>query len=241
LGEEALGLAQETGDERVMARSLISLSTVDQVHGKLLEGDAKLERALRIGETRGFQDVITHALLWLGAAANWRGELRRALTLCQQGERVAADRYDGANGLRLRAFHCTAHIGLGEYTEAITAINDGLTKARDRDSAFIVGRLTNTLGWLHQELGDFQRAVEYDRGSAELGHRFGDANVEISALINLGFDYLHLGEPEKALTCWKTRLTASSRASGRTCGAGPCACAPVSQIPSWLWATLTGR
>src|SRR5262249_349984 len=57
LGEEALGLAQETGDERVMARSLISLSTVDHVHGKLLEGDAKLERALRIGEMRGFQDV----------------------------------------------------------------------------------------------------------------------------------------------------------------------------------------
>jgi hypothetical protein len=81
LGEEALVLAQETGDERMMARSLISLSTVDQVHGKLRAGDAKLERALRIGKTRGFQDVITHALLWLGAAANWRGELRRALTL----------------------------------------------------------------------------------------------------------------------------------------------------------------
>src|SRR5262249_42665159 len=49
LGEEALGLAQETGDEQVMARGLIALSIVDQLHGKLLEGDAKLERALRIG------------------------------------------------------------------------------------------------------------------------------------------------------------------------------------------------
>jgi tetratricopeptide (TPR) repeat protein len=197
-----------------MARSLISLSTVDQGHGKLLEGDAKLERALRIGETRGFQDVITHALLWLGAAANWRGELRRALTFCQQGERVAADRYDGANELRLRAFRCTAHIGLGEYAEAITAINDGLTKARDRDSTFIVGRLTNTLGWLHQELGDFQRAVEYDRGSADLGQRFGDANVEISALINLGFDYLHLGEPEKALSLLENTFSRAEKGFG---------------------------
>ena len=34
LGEEALGIAQEIGDERVVARSLIALSAVDQAHGK---------------------------------------------------------------------------------------------------------------------------------------------------------------------------------------------------------------
>ena len=79
---------------------------------------------------------------------------------------------------------------------------------------FILGRLTNTLGWLHQELGDFQRAVAYDRDSADLGQRIGNSNVEISALINLGFDYLHLGEPEKASPCWKTRSAAPSRVLG---------------------------
>src|SRR5262249_25965931 len=72
LGEEALSVAQESSDERVLARSLISLATVDQAYGQLLEGEAKLERALRIGETRGSQDIIAHASIWLGAAANWR-------------------------------------------------------------------------------------------------------------------------------------------------------------------------
>ena len=214
LGEEALGIAQEIGDERVVARSLIYLGAVDQVHGKLLEGDQKLERALRIGETRGFQDVITHALLWLGAAAYWRGEFQRAITLCQQGERAAADRYDGTIELWTQAFRCLAYIGLGEYAEALTAINDGLTKARDRDNMFILGRLTNTLGWLHQELGDFQRAAEYDRDSADLGQRIGNSNVEISALINLGFDYLHLGEPEKALSLLENTLSRAEKGFG---------------------------
>jgi tetratricopeptide (TPR) repeat protein len=213
-GEEALSVAQEMGDERVVARSLISLSTVDQVHGKLLEGDLKLERALHIGETRGFQDVNTHASLWLGAAANWRGEFQRAITLCQRGERAAADLYDGANELLSQAFRCLAHIGLGEYAEAIAATNDGLTKARDRDNMFIVGRLTNILGWLHQELGNFQRAAAYDRDSADLGQRIGNSNVELSALINLGFDYLHLGESAKALALLENTLSRAEKGFG---------------------------
>jgi predicted ATPase len=214
LGEEALGIAQEIGDERVVARSLSYLAAVDQVYGKLLAGDQKLEQALRIAETRGFQGVITHGLTWLGAAAGWRGEFRRTITLCQQGERAATDMYDGSFELIAQAFRCLAHIGLGEYAEAITAINDGLTKARDRDNTFIVGRLTNTLGWLHQELGDFQHAAEYDRDSADLGQRIGNSNVEISALINLGFDYLHLGEPEKALALLENTFSRAERGFG---------------------------
>jgi len=214
LGEEALRIAQETSDERVVAKSLIYLGAVDQVHGQLLEGDPKLEQALRIGETRGFQDVIAQASMWLGAAADWRGEFQKAITLCQRGERAAADMYDGAIELFNQAFRCLAYIGLGEYVEAIATINDGLTKARDRDNTFILGRLTNTLGWLHQELGDFHRAVEYDRDSADLGQRIGNSNVEISALINLGFDYLHLGEPEKALALLEPTLSRAEQGFG---------------------------
>jgi tetratricopeptide (TPR) repeat protein len=214
LGEEALDVAQETGDERVAARSLIYLGAVDHVHGKLLEGDSKLGQALRIGKTRGFLDVISHASWGLGAAANWRGAFQEAIPLCQQGERAASDLYDGVGELWNHGFRCLAHIGLGEYAEAITAINDGLVKARDRDSTFFVARLTNTLGWLHQELGNFQHAVEYDHNSAELGQRIGNANVEISALINLGFDYLHLGEPEKALPLLETTLSRAEQGFG---------------------------
>jgi tetratricopeptide (TPR) repeat protein len=200
--------------ERVVARSLIHLGGVDQVYGKLLEGDVKFERALRIGETRGVQNVLPITLESLGSAANWSGEFQRAITLCQQGERAASARYDGAIELWIQACRCLAYIGLGEFAEAITAINDGLTKARDRDNTFIVGRLTNTLGWLHEELGDFQRAIEYDRDSAELGQRIKNSNVEISALINLGFDYLHLGEPEKARTQLEATLSRAEKGFG---------------------------
>jgi tetratricopeptide (TPR) repeat protein len=72
-------------------------------------------------------------------------------------------------------------------------------KSRERTNSFIIGRLTNTLGWLYQELGDFRRAVEYDREAAEMGRQAKNANVEVSSLINLSLDHLALGEPRKAL------------------------------------------
>jgi tetratricopeptide (TPR) repeat protein len=74
-----------------------------------------------------------------------------------------------------------------------------LTKARERESAWVIGRLTNSLGWLHQELGDFRRASELNRESREMGHRIKNANVEVSALINIGYDHFNMGEIDKAL------------------------------------------
>ena len=62
-----------------------------------------------------------------------------------------------------------------------------------------MGRLTNTLGWLYQELGDFRRATEYNREAAEIGRQAKNANVEVSSLINLSLDELNLGDPRKAL------------------------------------------
>jgi tetratricopeptide (TPR) repeat protein len=106
---------------------------------------------------------------------------------------------------------------LGEFTEAITAINEGLTKARDRDNTINLARLTNALGWLHQEFGDFHRAAAYDHDGAEIGRRTGHSQVELSALINLGFDYLHLGEPAKALALLENTLSRAEKGFGAHC------------------------
>ncbi|HXJ78078.1 MAG TPA: hypothetical protein VMS64_05275 [Candidatus Methylomirabilis sp.] len=78
-------------------------------------------------------------------------------------------------------------------------IRDGLAKAHDRDARFFIGRLQNTIGWAHQELGDFAGALEHDRLSVDIGRQIKNGNVEISALINVGYDDLHLAGPEKAL------------------------------------------
>jgi tetratricopeptide (TPR) repeat protein len=53
---------------------------------------------------------------------------------------------------------------------------------------------------LHSELSDIQRALQYDQESADMGRTHGIPNVEISALINIGLDYLALGQYERSLS-----------------------------------------
>jgi tetratricopeptide (TPR) repeat protein len=204
--EEALAVAREIGDQHMLAKSLSHLGLMDTVNGNLVEGDRKYAESLRIGELGEFTDVIPQNLFQLGAHANWRGEFQTAVVLCRRGAQVASEIHDGFFELSALAFQCLPHIGLGEYTEALAVIDEGLSKARDRNNTFFQGRLINTLGWLHQELGDFRRSVELDRESADLGARDKNSNVEISALINLGLDYLNLGEPQRALSLLEETL-----------------------------------
>jgi len=204
--EEALRIGREIGDEEVVAKSLSYLGLVYQVEGDLVRGDEKLEESLRISEARGFKDAIAQDLTWLGAHAGWRGEFRRGIPLCLRAEETARENHDGLSELLGLAFRCLSLIGLGEYERGLATINEGLTKARDRESAWVVGRLTNSLGWLYQELGDFRRATEVNRESQEMAQRIKNQNVEVSALINIGYDHFHLGQIDKALALFGDTL-----------------------------------
>jgi tetratricopeptide (TPR) repeat protein len=82
-------------------------------------------------------------------------------------------------------------------------LDEALIAARERKSHFNVGRITNSLGWLHQELGDFRRALELDREAAELGRYHKIGNIEISSRINIGSDVVRRGEPGPALTLFE--------------------------------------
>jgi class 3 adenylate cyclase/tetratricopeptide (TPR) repeat protein len=197
--EAALAIAEETGDQLVLAKSLSYLGLVDQIDGDLLEADRKFEKALRISEVGGFMDSTAQCQVWLGAHANWRGDFETALRFCRQGQASAVGIHDGFQELMGLAFECLALTALGQYGEAQAVIDDGLRKAKERNSVFIVGRLANSLGWLHQELGDFARSREHNRESADIGRRIKNPNIEISAAINLGLDHLHLGEPRRAV------------------------------------------
>ncbi|HET7874340.1 MAG TPA: adenylate/guanylate cyclase domain-containing protein [Methylomirabilota bacterium] len=197
--EQALALGRDIGDEHAVAKSLSYLGLIDQVGGDMVAADVKLAESLRLARAGAFKDAIAQNLTWLGAHANWRGEFHKAIPLCRDAEETARENHDGFAELFALAFRCLALAGLGHYREALDVIHQGLTLARERESMFVVGRLTNSLGWLHQELGDFERALEYDRQGVDLGRQVHNPNVEISSLINLAWDHLHQGDPAKAL------------------------------------------
>jgi class 3 adenylate cyclase/tetratricopeptide (TPR) repeat protein len=196
--QEAMQLFQQTRDQKILARSLTSLGLVHQWRGNLQEADRKLEESLQISRREGYKDSLAQNLLWLSAHAYWQGNSQRAIPLGQESWAVARDIHDGFSELISLAFLCLEYWSAGNYAQALHVLHEGMTKAKERDNKFILGRLTNTLGWFHSEFGDISRAVEYDHASMELGRTSGVSNVEISALINLGLDYLALGQYARA-------------------------------------------
>jgi class 3 adenylate cyclase/tetratricopeptide (TPR) repeat protein len=204
--QEALQLARQTGDQRTLARSLISLGAVDQVRGHLRNADRKFAEALQISRREGYQDSLAHALVFLCMQAYLQGKLQSAMHLGQEGVAISHIIHDGFTELRTLAFLCQATWSAGHYAQALTMLHEGMAKAKERRNAFIVGRLTNTLGWFCREFGAVSRAIELDQESLELGRASGIPNVEISAAINLGLDFLALGQSERALASLKPTL-----------------------------------
>jgi tetratricopeptide (TPR) repeat protein len=198
--QQALELAQRTGNQHVLAKSLTGLGLVHQVRGNLRESDRQLEASLQVSRRQGYHDTLAPDLLWLGAHAYWQGDFRRARQLSEEGLVIARGVHDGLIELLSLAFLCQAHWSTGHYAEARTVLHEGLTKAKERRNLFSGGRLTNTLGWFHREFGDAARAVDYDQESLELGRASGMSNVEINALINLGLDYLALAQHAQAFS-----------------------------------------
>jgi tetratricopeptide (TPR) repeat protein len=212
--EEAMRIATEVDDQEILAKCLHLLGIVDQNARNLSEAQGKFRESLRIARAHGYKRVIAQVQAILAAQKNWRGEFGETIELCRETEAVAREVGDGFNEMFAMAFRCLAHIGRGEYVAGFEAITEGLALARDRDNKFILGRLGNSLGWLHQELGDFTLALEHDREAAELGRRIGNGNLEISSLINLGFDHLHLGEPARALALMEETMGRAEKGFG---------------------------
>jgi tetratricopeptide (TPR) repeat protein len=197
--EDAAAVAREIGDDRILAKALATRGGVHSSYGELDEAARVIGESVRVGEPLGSPDLYLHGVVFLGIIDNWRGDFRKAIEVQRTVAPQAQDIHDEFNeGIALWSLGL-AHIGCGLYADARAVLDDGLVKARERKSHFNIGRITNSLGWLHQELGAFARALELDREAAELGRQHRIGNIEVSAQINAGGDLVRLGEPRQAL------------------------------------------
>ena len=212
--EQASAIAREIGDDRLLARTLFIIGSVDQMEAKLDEAEAKIGEAIRIAQQGGFPGIVVQSRALLDLQRNWHGDFGTTISRSRETEAAARAAHDGFNEVLAMSNRAFAHVGHGDYREAFELLTVGRELARERDNQFVVGRMTNTLGWLYQEFGDFARAQELDRESEALAHRIKNGNVETSALINIGFDTFHLGDPTRALSLFEETLVRAEKAFG---------------------------
>jgi tetratricopeptide (TPR) repeat protein len=198
--QEAQQLAQRLGDTEILARSLASLGLIALWRGHMADADRQLAAALQISRRQGDKDALVTTLWTLSIKAYWQGQFQPAIRLAQEGLSVARDVHDGFHELYCLVFLCLAQWSWGDYQQAFRVAHEVLTKAHERQNMFFLGRIQNQLGWFHRELGAVSRAAELGHESIDLGHTHGIPIVEISALVNLGLDYLALGQQAHALS-----------------------------------------
>ncbi len=196
--QEAYELAQKTQNRQVMAMSLTELGHLDAKQGALPEADQKFEAALQMSREDGNREALVLLLFALSRQANWQGAFQRAIEWGQEGVAISQEIYDGNNELTNSFFLALSCWGAGRYAQAFSVTQEALEKANARRNMLNIIRLTNTLGWFYREFGDLSRALQADHDSVEMGRTYNLPDPEISALINLGLDYLALGQYDQA-------------------------------------------
>jgi class 3 adenylate cyclase/tetratricopeptide (TPR) repeat protein len=201
--DEAVAIGREIGDDRLLAKALSTRASVHSSYGELDQAVPLIEESVRVGEPLGSPELYLVGLFFLGHFHNWQGDFHRAIEIQRRVAREAQTVHDEFNeGLGLWCLG-QAHIGCGLYAEARAVLDDVLVKSRERKSHFHIGRITNSLGWLHQELGDFHSALEFNREAAALAQQHRIGNIEVSAQLDIATSLARRGELEAALSLFE--------------------------------------
>jgi tetratricopeptide (TPR) repeat protein len=197
-GNQAAELAR-FAESRV---GLASAETVLAFHGvctgDLTAAEPYLDRAIPVLKAEGE---------WLAAmnAGCFRGQLSAFRLEYQEAEPalrwVSEKARDLGAGFQLIFAHFEGGIARGNHgrlSEALGMLREGMRLAELNGDRFWLPRTPNTLGWLHRELHDLETALRLDAQSIQQGREFGSIEAEANGHINLGNDYLVLGEPAQA-------------------------------------------
>jgi class 3 adenylate cyclase/tetratricopeptide (TPR) repeat protein len=211
---QAYDIARDIDDERLIGRTLYLMASIDQMQARLSEAESKYAESLALARTGNYRDIVVQSQTMLSLQRNWQGRFDDAITMSVATEAECREIHDGFTEVLATSTRCFALIGRGDYRGAWDTLAAGRALARDRQNHFMFARMGNTLGWLHQEYGQFAGAVELNSESRDIGHRIKNANVEISALIDLGFSDLALKGPRPAVDLFAQTLERARKAFG---------------------------
>jgi class 3 adenylate cyclase len=210
----AFDIARDVDDDRLIARTLFLMASVDQMQARLAAAETKFAESLARARSGNYRDIAVQSQTLLSIQRNWQGQFDEAIAMSLATEATSREIHDGFNEVFGMSNRCFALIGRGDYRDAWETLTRGRALALERQNHFMFARMGNTLGWLHQEYGNFAGALELNSDSRDIGHRIKNGNVEISALIDLGFNDLALKGPQPALELFERTLERARKAFG---------------------------
>jgi tetratricopeptide (TPR) repeat protein len=195
---QAQELAAEIGNQNILASSFFVTAFVHAVTGTLDEAIHGLEEALRFSRKAGEKSHEGWNLSMLGQVYNWKGDYKQAWRIQEQGFTIGRT-HDLQLIVLLSLWHRgLIHGGKGEYAAALAMLQDALALSDRLGDKVYKCRVMNSLGWVYEEIYNLEAAIQYNREGAEASYTAGDPEIIRNAEINLGDDYLLLGDLEQA-------------------------------------------
>ena len=159
--DEALGLAREIGDPRLIIRALIAHGSAHAHDGELAAAD--FGEAARLARELGDRWQLSQVLGWQVMAGMTVGDHVAIEAVAREGSELADAIGDGYNARLCRLAFCNAHTFRGEIRQAIALLGDTLAEATAaRDPFCISTALLNkafALAW-QGDVDDAQAAID---------------------------------------------------------------------------------
>jgi tetratricopeptide (TPR) repeat protein len=80
----------------------------------------------------------------------------------------------------------------------LVSLKDSLELSERLGDKIFKCRMLNTMGWVYGELYNLEQAIRYNQEGADASYKVGDPEIIRNAEINLGDDYMLLGDFERA-------------------------------------------
>ncbi len=255
---QAIEVAKPLDESFVLGRAHYITGFVKAVIGDHDPAVVEIKKALVL--SRKARDPV-HQSLSLGTAGllkNWEADYPAAERFQAQGLEIAREHNLLAPLLFNSFVYGITLTGSGSYDEALALFRETLALAEKVGDEAIHHRTLNCLGWLYAEVGNLDRAIEFNQRSSRVGLRRKDPGAFPNAELNLGENFLAredlvlAGEAfEKSTdTLWHPTPVAGC-AIGTRFGYMPdwpsCGCVAASRTGgrafstrAWIWRLRTG-
>jgi len=163
------------------------------------------EAALLVNRFLGDRSAESGSLARLGDTYVNLGEVKKAITFCEQALDIASevgDRRGEADALRGLG---TAYYVLGEILKAIPFFEQALEIAREVGDRSGEGSALAKLGNAYTNLGQLHRAIDLYEQALIVAREVGDKRTE-SVIDSIGVAYLKLGQARKSIPFFEQAL-----------------------------------
>jgi len=194
----AMEMARLAGYEVGVAMAEARLAATRMVQGNLVEADRYYDRAIPVLQRSGSPLV---ALTAVGSRL-WMHEYRLEHEEFEGMVEWMRPRLEEIGGSFIH--FAQRYIGAlvagnqGRLSQALSDLREVHRHAELNGDRFIIPRVPNALGWLHRELLDMETALKWDGDGVRIAREMGCDEAEANSHVNLGHDYLALGEPARA-------------------------------------------